>query len=224
MTEQNTETALGGSGATGDATPSTSGTTKSTPSSVSPELLAALEGMVDSAVERRTQSLKDKRIAKLEGAQDDFSQRLQRLEELKGKGISQDMALEFMRVEDLISGNRQASEPNKTPEPLPRQAEASVNQIDPGLITKLGLDPADAAVAAALSDLSDGKKVLTTLAQLLDKPKANSAQQLPTQGGSSVVIETRESLTEQLQAEIAKPKKDIVKIRELNQKLFSLQT
>lgn len=207
--------------ASGDAQANaqTSGADSSGASSVSREILAAL----DEIVERKLQSMKDKRFAKLEGAQDDFQRRLQRLEELKEKGLSHDAAMEFMRLEDQVNDTKQRGEPPKADDASPRQAEPSVNQIDPGLLQQLGLDPSDATVAAALSDVSDGRKVLENLARLLNRPKPTPAQQMPIAAGAPA-HESRESLERELMELIREPSKNEARIREINKKLSSLQT
>jgi hypothetical protein len=224
MTDKNTEPAGDVQGGDGNATHPPSAATPGSTSSVSPELLKVLKGYVEEEVTKRTQSVKDKRIAGLAANQDEFRERLQRLEALKGQGLNEDVALEFMRLQDVVTGKD--SEPPKTTPTSPRQVELDSKQIDPGLLQKLGLDPADAATASTIAklDLSDGAQVLTTLAQLLEKPKPNAAQQMPIPGGTGADVATRESLIDQLNTEIAKPKKDFMKIRELNKQIADLQT
>ena len=210
MTDGNMENQVGSSG-TSVPTPA-SGTPPAT-SAVSSEILHAL----DELIERKLQSGKDKRFAKIEGQLNNFESSLQRLKELQSKGFNEEQSLEIMRLQGETPAP--VLEPPKNAPLASGRVEAAVTSVDDGLLRKLGLDPTDSEVVTALSDLSDGRKTLEKLAQLVNKPKPNQAQQMPVSGGSSAAVEDIGQLAAELQTLSKQPSKHWNRIEEIRRKL-----
>jgi hypothetical protein len=206
----------GGSSGTGVPTPA-SGEGQAA-SAVTLEMLSALE----QRLVKQMQSEKDKRFAKNEGRID---QLMQRFEELTKDGLSPQRAKEWMAMEDRLSQLAPDPEPNKTAQVTPGTGDAAVISIPDDLLRKLGIDPTNSDVASALSDLSDGKKVLETLAKLApDRSKANPAQQMPVSMGSSVAEEDIGQLSAELMTLSKHPSRNWKRIEEINQKLSEQTT
>ena len=94
-------------GGQGLPTPAPSATPVPQPSAVDESLKAELRTFITEEVKRAGQSVKDKRIAQLQGSVDDFEARLTRLQELQGKGMNQDQALLYMKMQDMVNPPQQ---------------------------------------------------------------------------------------------------------------------
>lgn len=176
------------------------------PSAVDAEALAkALEPTLKRLVEQQWQSGKDSRIAKLTGKVDGFEAQLARLQELMGKGLSQEDALWRMKVEDSL-----ATQP-EIPQAAAPKAGTATPPPAPGFdldafLKAAGIDPNDAEVTAMVRD---GRTGLPDIASLVvkrasqPKPTPNAAQAMPTGSGGTAAGETVEDIDRQL-AELRK--------------------
>lgn len=225
--DDNMENALpGGTAGTPSQPASPAGTP---PSAVDAEALAkVLEPTLKRLVEQQWQSGKDSRIAKLTGKVDDFENRLARLQELTGKGMSQEDALWRMKVEDSL-----AAQPG-APQAAAPQAGTASQPTAPGFdydafLRAAGIDPNDPEVTALVRQ---GRTSLTDLAALVvkrasqPKPAPNAAQAMPVGSGSTVAGETIEDIQRELDALRKKPAYQIDKSKynALYAKLKALQT
>lgn len=224
MTELNKESGLpeGAPDANQDASPGTG-----TPTSVDVEALAkALGPTLEALVDRRFQSGKDKRIAKLEGKQVDFESQLARLEELQGEGFTKKAAIRMMKMEQ--------SQPDEPPEQFDgtatpqgkagSQPQASSANYADSLIAALGLPTNDAEVLRA-RDAGDPYTVVAQLTDLANKRRQsppvapNPASVMPSTGGSSVPApDDLNSITARLSELSRNPTKNIDEIRKLSAK------
>ena len=219
MTDQSMENKSLPVGEAGDAPSQPSQEKAKTSSAVSSDLLVALEDIID----RKLQSGKDKRFAKLQGTVDDFEQRLVRLDDYIKKGWNREQALDMMRLEDSLPSKGVSDEPNKTVPASSAKVSVSVPSIDPGLLEKLGIDLKDSAVVDKLGDLSDARKVLEYVANnIINKPAPNLAQQTPTSSGQAASSDTAESITAQLYKAMESPSKNQALIETLNKRLGEL--
>jgi hypothetical protein len=100
----NKETVAGDAGAA--ETPSQQPSeTQAAPSAVDEESLKGiLEPLVQAEVERRTQSIKDKRIAKQESRISGLEETLAQLKELKDEGLSEKFAIQFLEMREQLGG------------------------------------------------------------------------------------------------------------------------
>src|SRR3990172_2200608 len=169
-------------GGQGLPTPAPSATPVAPTSAVDESLKAQLRTFITEEVKRAGQSVKDKRIAQLQGSVDDFEARLTRLQELQGKGMNQDQALLYMRMQDMVTP------PQQPAAPIPPQG------TDDHLKTFLaatGLDANSAEVLDVLYRVSDPLAQVKELSNLAAKKRQaplapNPAAVLPTGGGAPV--------------------------------------
>lgn len=228
MTELNKESGL--PGGTADANQNAS-TGSGTPTSVDVEALAkALEPRLEALVDRRFQSGKDKRIAKMEGRQDGFESQLARLKELQGEGFTEKAALRMMKMEGEPDGQSlDQSGEGATPQGRAgSQPQASGANYADSLIAALGLPVNDAEVLRVRAG-EDPIQVVTQLTNLAQRRKQttpvapNPAALMPTTGGSSVPApDDLESLTAELTSLMKNPTANIVRIKELSKKQLAL--
>lgn len=185
-----------------------------------------LEPLVQAEVERRTQSIKDKRIAKQESRISGLEDALAELKALQSEGMSEKQAIQYMQMKEFlnnqgIAGNEfpQAKEP-------PTQTQVVVEDYLSPLLKLSGLDDNDAGVIEIVRKERDPRKQIRAIAELAESRKQvqqtppNPAAVLPSGGGSALEGETLESITTELNAELAKPAtpQTRARIRELGKK------
>src|SRR4030065_32685 len=86
------------------ANPAPSSTPTTPPSAVDVEALKkALRPVIAEEVAKSDQSIKDKRIAKLQGSVDEFQSQLAKLKELMGDGLSERQALREMKLDEALA-------------------------------------------------------------------------------------------------------------------------
>jgi len=169
-------------GGQGLPTPAPSATPVAPTSAVDESLKAELRTFITEEVKRAGQSVKDKRIAQLQGSVDDFEARLTRLQELQGKGMNQDQALLYMRMQDMVTP------PQQPAAPIPPQGTDDYLKT---FLAATGLSDKDAEVLDVLYRVSDPLAQVKELSNLAAKKRQaplapNPAAVLPTGGGAPV--------------------------------------
>ena len=160
-------------GGQGLPTPAPSATPVAPTSAVDESLKAELRTFITEEVKRAGQSVKDKRIAQLQGSVDDFESRLTRLQELTKTG---------MKVQDLANPQQQQ------PAPIPPQGTDDYLKT---FLAATGLDANSAEVLDVLYRVSDPLAQVRELSDLAAKKRQaplapNPAAVLPTGGGAPV--------------------------------------
>ena len=169
-------------GGQGLPTPAPSATPVAPTSAVDESLKAELRTFITEEVKRAGQSVKDKRIAQLQGSVDDFEARLTRLQELQGKGMNQDQALLYMRMQDMVTP------PQQPAAPIPPQGTDDYLKT---FLAATGLSDRDPGVLDVLYRVSDPLAQVKELSDLASKKRQaplapNPAAVLPTGGGAPV--------------------------------------
>ncbi len=125
---------------------------KTEPSAVDEESLKAiLEPLVQAEVERRTQSIKDKRIAKQESRISSLEDTLAQVKDLRAEGMSEKQAIQYMRTQELLDAQGKEAPPVVPPTDEP--AAQTTVAVDEGLSAILkftGLDSGEADVVAII--------------------------------------------------------------------------
>ena len=180
---------------------------KTEPSAVDEESLKAiLEPLVQAEVERRTQSVKDKRIAKQESRISSLEDTLAQLEELQAEGMSKKQAIQYVKMEELLDA--QGKEVPTDAPPTDEPAVQTTVAVDEGLSAILkftGLDSGEADVVAIikanpnneLAQISAVTKLAESRKQAQTTP-GSAAAVLPSGGGAAVVSEDMDSLSKRL--------------------------
>lgn len=190
-------------------------------------LKAILEPLVQAEVDKRTQSIKDKRIAKQESRISSLEDTLAQYKELQAEGMSEKQALQYLKVNEFLASQGQEV-PTEVPpagEPAVQPQVASEDYLLP-ILKISGLTSNDPDVVEILRKERDPIKRMNAIGELAESrkqaqttpPKAGAV--LPSGGGQAVESETLESVTEELQEEIAKPVTPATRarIRELGKK------
>ena len=220
----NTEAVQGGESVA--ETPTQQGSTpEAQPSPVDEESLKALvEPLIQVEVEKRVDSYKDKRIAKLSSEVNTFKESLAQLKELQAEGMSEKQAIQYLEMQDFLKGQGQEVPPAAPPEEEPAvQPKVAVDDYLSAILKATGLTSNDPDVVNILRD-SDPLKRLTAIGELAETRKqaqttpGSAAAVLPSGAGGAVESETLESVTEELRVERTKPIKDFKKIKELSEK------
>lgn len=230
MDKNNTET--GSVSGEASSQGAASGAASTPPSTVDVKALAdALRPIIAEEVNRRAQSDKDSRIARLSSKVDSFAEKLKRLEELKADGMSEKAALRFMDLEDRLPPNQDAgSSQAQAPQAKPGgTGEATASELTQALIGALSLDANDAEVTAALreQEFTSQANLLIALAARRKKAAeapANPAQQMPVGGGASIPSENKDQIAaEILRLSNESPAKNYARIQALNAKLKTIK-
>jgi len=197
MTENNTESGQG-PGAVGTPSQPPSGTPGTSPSSVDLKALAeALRPVFAEEVKRSTQSVKDKRIAKLQAQQEEL---LAKYDDLLKEGLTPAKARRELMIDQLLEGQLGQAETIVPPEKGGTQTQAAGDTFMAGFLKLAGLDANSAEVTSVFRDTPNPMEQiarLTALAQERQKQaqptSSNPAQVLGGSGGVSVGV-TSESL------------------------------
>ncbi len=166
-------------------------------------LKAILEPLVQAEVERRTQSVKDKRIAKQESRISSLEDTLAQLKELQADGMSEKQAIQYVKMEELVASQGQevpaVAPPPEVPAEQPRVAES--DYLSP-ILKMAGIDANDAEVITMLRDERDPIKQINAVTALAEARKQISppvpANVLPSGSGQAVVSEDLDSLSKRL--------------------------
>ena len=203
-------------GGQGLPTPAPSATPVAPTSAVDESLKAELRTFITEEVKRAGQSVKDKRIAQLQGSVDDFEARLTRLQELQGKGMNQDQALLYMRMQDMVTP------PQQPAAPIPPQGTDDYLKT---FLAATGLSDKDAEVLDVLYRVSDPLAQVKELSDLAAKKRQaplapNPAAVLPTGGGAPVDVgDDLDALTEKLTRLQKEPLKNIQEIKRVSEQM-----
>ena len=187
-------------------------------------LKAILEPLVQAEVEKIRQSVKDKRFSKHEGRIDSIEDTLAQIKELKDQGLSEKFAIEFLQMKETLGIQGQV-EPTDAPPATEPAVPATVAEDDSlsAILNLTGLTSNEPEVVEILRERDPLKRVvaLTSLAEARKQAQTTPAAAgnvLPSGTGATVSEETLETIKEQLDAELAKPKKDFQKVKELTKK------
>jgi hypothetical protein len=196
------------------------------PSAVDEDSLKAiLEPLVQAEVERRTQSVKDKRIAKQESRISSLEDTLAQLKELQAEGMSERQAIQYVKMEELLASQGQEVPTEVPPKEVPAEQPqvAGEDYLSP-ILEMAGIEANDPEVIELLRTERDAFKRISAIKGLADSRKQaeqtppNPAATLPSGGGKAVETETLESVTAELKAERAKFPRDQKRIQELSDK------
>lgn len=225
MTDNNMET---GQQAGGQGTPNPDGSSAAgtAPSAVDVKALAeALRPIVAEEVERRGQSVKDKRFAKIEATQDEL---LDRFNDLLASGKSPKEAKREIALDQLLA--KTFAEDND--DTLPARAAGIRTQaasVDTAAwLSSIGLTDKDPDVVAAYKDYGDepgefAQQLLNITAkrQQIQQRPANVAQVMSAGGGTGVPNEL-EAKTARLEILIKNPTLNRAEIEKLQAELEKL--
>ena len=182
-------------------------------------LKALVEPIIQAEVEKRVDSYKDKRIAKLSTETKSLKESLAEVKVLQADGMSEKQAVQYMETQEFLASQGQVPTEAPPAEEPAVQPQVAADTYLSSVLKMGGLKDTDPDVIAILRDESDPAKQLIALGTLSEARKQTSppipAQVLPSGGGQAVPTETLESIEEQLRKERAKPKKDYAKIKEL---------
>ena len=192
MTETNMENAPGGEGGQA-ANPVTSTTGGQSPSAIDVKNIAeALRPIIAEEVSRSTQSVKDKRIAKLQG---DVDKALARYDELLKEGLTPARARRELALDQLLEAQSSADGSVVPASPVTGTHQTQAVFDHTALLATLGLDPNSPEVLGVVREGGDAASQVLKYANLAaSKVKTqtapNPAQQVPIGGGSSASVTT----------------------------------
>lgn len=175
--------------------------------------LPEFEQYVQEVASRQAQSVKDRRIAKLETNQSAFAEQLAKFNKLKAGGLSEEVALEFMQLQSDRKppevDEPQFQQEAKPPAGVPAKAEG----IDYGqVLGAMGIAENDARVTEVLrqhpNDIAAQMQAFAGLVnRQTQQPAPNPAGVLPTFNARNV---SQPDLQAQYQADVQKlPQGDI---------------
>ncbi len=225
MTDNNTESGQQ-PGDVGQPAQPPSGSPGTPPSSVDLKALAeALRPLLAEDIQRGAQSTKDKRIAKLQGQQDELLARYDDLlKEMTPAKAKRELLIDQLLVNQL--------EQQSAPVPTGSAGTTSQAASDPiaALIPNLGLEPNSSEVVAAIrAHSNDLPAQLAALNDLAAKKKAAQAQPpqpgsiMSSAGGATAASgDDAESLTAKLNELMKNPAQNVEKIQEVSAKLKPL--
>lgn len=193
-------------------------------------LKQALGPWIADEVKRSAQSVKDRRISKLETQAKDFKSQLAEFTALQQEGLSQKQAIQYMEMQELLARqSATADEPDDSPEGKavagrkPSGAGAKAIEL---ILSDLDLSPTSPEVIAVLRDTEDLASQLEQFSALAKKKSeaqkrpANVAQLMGVGGGSTPPDELAATTTRLEQAFRAPSK---LKPKELDEELKKLE-
>jgi hypothetical protein len=227
MTETiNKETVAGEAGAEETPTPQPS-ETQAAPSAVDEaSLKAIIEPLIQAEVEKRTQSVKDKRIAKQESRISGLEDTLAQYKELQAEGMSEKQIVQFMKVNEFLASQGQEALPVAPPTEEPAvQPTVAPDALLSSVLNLAGLDSNDADVVEIIrANPNSPAAQIIAVNQLVESRKKTTSPNvgavLPSGGGQALETETIESVSAELHAELLKPASPETRerIRELGKK------
>ena len=210
-------------------TPTQQGSTpEAQPSPVDEESLKALvEPIIQAEVEKRVDSYKDKRIAKLSTETKSLKESLAEVKALQAEGMSEKQAVQYIETQDFLIAQGQEVPTDAPPAEVPaEQPQVAADTYLSSVLKMGGLKDTDPDVITILREERDPAKQLIALGNLSEARKEISppkpAAALSSGSGQAVETETLESVTAELQEELAKDKVDNEKVRELRVKHMEL--
>ena len=144
-------------------------------------LAAALKPIIAEEVKRQTQSVKDKRIAQLQGDVNGFSEQLAEFQKWKGLNKSDDEAMLMMRIEQSL----------RQQEPVEVQGGAAPQPAQPGVDTRTillatQLDENDPQVGQLVRRGAGVGDYIALAAQRRSQPAPSPAAVMPVSSGQTV--------------------------------------
>jgi hypothetical protein len=221
----NKETVAGEAGAEEKPTPQSS-ETQAAPSAVDEESMKAiLEPLVQAEVERRTQSIKDKRIAKQESRISSLEDTLAQLKELQAEGMSEKQAIQYVKMQELLESQGQIPPEVPPAAELAAPKQVAADTLLSSVLKSFELDSGEADVIEIIrSNPNDERAQILAVTSLVETRKqaqqtpANPGAVMPTGGGGAVEGDTLESVTAELQEAYAEKVLDMDKVMELKAK------
>ncbi len=190
------------------------------------KLVEALGPHIEAIVERKTQSVKDKRIAGMQGEIDGFKSQLQQLKALQAEGWTEAQAIRLMETQSRPT-------PGMPAEAQPKMVgnQQSAANIDTTVLAALGFQANDPDVTNILRESPNQIEQINKLATLaMTRKNANATQpsfaQMQPAGNAPGRTETAEVVTQELDRLVGKPGKtnaDWNKMAELQAKLRSME-
>ena len=209
MTDEKINTEAVQGGASVAVTPNQQGSTPDAqPSPVDEETLKALvEPIIQAEVERRVDSYKDKRIAKLSTETKSLKESLVEVKALQAEGMSEKQAVQFIETQDFLDAQGKGV-PTDAP-PATELAVPAKVAVDEGLSAILkftGLDSGEAEVIAIIKANPNNELAqISAVTQLAESRKqaqtttpGSAAAVLPSGGGGAVVSDDIDSLSKRL--------------------------
>ncbi len=181
-------------------------------------------------VVRALQSDKDKGVAKVSRDLKDLSEQFDTYYKRRESGMSHEQALREEALDEIVA-ERMGPQKDTQVSPEERQAtqpKVTVEDYLSPLLKVSGLEDTDSDVIEIIRNERDPGRQMTAIAELAESRKqaqatpASPGATLSTGGGQTVQGDTLESVTEELNAELAKGVKDHARIRELRVKQASL--
>src|SRR3972149_4887940 len=175
------------------AKPAPSSTPPTPPSAVDVEALKkALRPVIAEEVAKSDQSIKDKRIAKLQGSVDEFQSQLAKLKELMGDGLSERQALREMKLDEALArlGVTETSAP--APSVSGNTAQPAVEETVSDFLREVKLDPNSPEITAEMRKGGTPVEQIKRLAKVAinlgtaRQPEPNPAAVMSTGGGQAV--------------------------------------
>jgi len=173
------------------------------PSAIDEDSLKGILGpLVEAEVERRTQSVKDKRIAKQESRISSLEDTLVELKALQSEGMSEKQAIQYMKMQELLAS--QSPQPTSPAQELAAQPQVTVDDYLSPLLQAIGLADTDAGVIEIVRKESDPAKRQIAIAELaiarkqVEQEPGNPAAVLPEGGGKASEGDTLESVSAEL--------------------------
>ena len=210
MTETiNKETVEGAPGDVGTPNQPASDT-QAAPSAVDEaSLKAILEQLVQAEVEKKTQSVKDKRIAKQESRISSLEDTLAELKALRADGMSEKQAVQYIEMKEFLA-SQDPSSAQPVNEPAVQPQVAAEGYLSP-VLKLAGLTSNDPDVVELLRKERDPIRQITAIGELAEARKQakqtppNPAATLPMGGGQTPEGDTLESVSAELNALYAMP-------------------
>lgn len=179
-------------------------------------LAKALEPTLAKMVERQTQSTKDKRIAKLQGAVNGFETQLAEFEQLTKGGLSRDVAMRLMNLQNPRETDEVELEPVSQQSSAGKQDNVA-SSVDSDTLEAIGLDPNSPEVTNLLrrnASLEDYVGLVVKSKKA--KPTPQPGGVMPSPGQSSPNFsEELDEITEQLNRLYQNPRSNQKQINEL---------
>ncbi len=228
MGNENTESGQV-AGAAGQPNQQASQTSGTSTSSVDVEALkGVLIPFITEEVAKQSQSIKDKRIAKLSG---DVKSVLSRLDELTSEGWSQKQAIRLMEIEERqqLAGHDDQEVEAEVPVKGKTGTQTQPAGVDTAALVKLiGLDANSPEVLAVIRDHSDDTlaqlSALTDLGQkkrAVQQAPANAAQ-IMSSGGGATAPDQIETLNSRLSELMKSPTQNLTEINKVQAELEKL--
>ena len=166
-------------------------------------LKALVEPIIQAEVERRVDSYKDKRIAKLSTETKTLKESLAEVKALQAEGMSEKQAVQYMETQEFLASQGQEVPTDAPPPEEPAvQPQVAADTYLSSVLKMGGLKDTDPDVIAILRDESDPAKQLIALGTPSEARKQTSppipAQALPSGSGQAVVSEDIDSLSKRL--------------------------